>query len=61
MAIKLVLAFIAAFAVTLLIGKYLVPWLKEHGSVQPLKDEVEQKIYSGKNDDRSTGKRSDRP
>ena len=55
MALSIILFFLAAFAVTFLSGKYLVPWLKKHGFIQPLKDEVVQKIYQCKYSDNITG------
>lgn len=34
-----------AFVVSIVFGKQYIPWLKKHGFVQPLKDEVEQIVY----------------
>ena len=59
MALSIILSFLAAFAVTFLSGKFLVPWLKKHGFIQPLKEEVVQKIYRGKYNDHTTGKPKD--
>ena len=46
MIFQVVGAGVLAFAVTAGIGKKLVPWLKEHGFVQPIKKEVKDKVYS---------------
>ena len=35
-----------AFAVAALFGKRYIPWLVENQFIQPLKDEVQKKIYS---------------
>ena len=35
-----------AFAVAAVFGKKYIPWLVENKFIQPLKDEVEEKIYS---------------
>ncbi len=36
---------IIAFLVSCVFGKRYIPWLKKRGYVQPLKDEVKQKVY----------------
>ena len=59
MALSIIISFLAAFAVTFLSGKFLVPWLKKHGFIQPLKDEVVQKIYQCKYNDNSKGEPKD--
>lgn len=46
MIIQLLAAMAAAFLVSTVFGKRLIPWLEKHGIRQPTKDEVEQKIYS---------------
>ena len=57
MVIKMILAFVLAFAASVGFGKWYVPWLKKHGAKQPLKDEVAS-IYADreKTAARSAGK-----
>lgn len=50
MAIQIIGAMLAAFCITRLFGKRLIPWLEKHGFRQRTKDEVEEQIYSKKND-----------
>lgn len=45
MVIRMLGALLIAFAASYFFGKRYVPWLKEHGYVQPLKDDVKQKVY----------------
>lgn len=47
--IKVLGAGVLAFVVTTGIGKWLVPWLKDHGFIQPVKKEVETAVYSDRN------------
>ena len=47
--IKVLGAGVLAFAVSTGIGKWLVPWLKKHGFIQPVKKEVETAVYSDRN------------
>ena len=47
MIIKLLCAFIFALMISLGFGRKLVPWLKRHGFIQPLKDEVRKNVYTG--------------
>ena len=49
MTIQLLGALAAAFLVSRFFGKRLIPWLEKHDIRQITKDEVEQTIYSGKN------------
>ena len=35
-----------AFFAILVFGKGFIPWLKRNGYVQPLKDEVQQRVYT---------------
>ena len=55
MTIQIIGALLAAFCVTKVFGKRLIPWLEKHGIRQPIKDEVEQKIYTKKNDSADCG------
>ena len=48
-------ALAAAFFVSMVFGKRYIPWLEKHGIRQPAKDEVEQKIYSKRNDSADCG------
>lgn len=45
---------ILAFLITVTAGKFLVPWLKQHGFVQPLKEEVVVQLYD-ENQQKSSG------
>ena len=47
MMMKLLLAILVAFVISVAIGKWYVPWLKKHGAKQPIKDEVAA-IYAEK-------------
>lgn len=38
-----------AFVVSLVFGKQYIPLLKNHGFIQPLKDEVNQTVYQASN------------
>ena len=51
MALKMIAAFLLAFGFTAVSGKFLIPWLKEHGFAQPLKDKVEEKIYNDREEE----------
>ena len=57
MIIKMASAFLLAFLFSIFSGKYFIPWVKEKGFKQPLKEEVAKKIYSDseKNKDNSKG------
>ena len=55
MTIQIIGALLAAFCITRVFGKWLIPMLEKHGIRQPTKDEVEQKIYSKKNDSADCG------
>ena len=46
MVIWMLSALIIAFLVSYISGKLYIPWLKKHGFVQPIKDEVGQIIYN---------------
>ena len=46
MMLQMISAALLALLVCLGIGKGLIPWLKKKGFVQPLKDEVENGVYS---------------
>lgn len=48
-------ALFAAFFISKVFGQRLIPWLEKHGIRQITKDEVEQQIYSGKNDSTDCG------
>ena len=50
MTIQIIGAMLAAFCITRLFGKRLIPWLEKHGFRQVTKVEVEEQIYSKKND-----------
>ncbi|MBO5497085.1 MAG: hypothetical protein J5967_06730 [Oscillospiraceae bacterium] len=47
MVLRMLLALLAAFAVSAGFGKVYVPWLKKKKAAQPLKDEV-ARIYAEK-------------
>ena len=47
MIIWMLSALIMAFVVSFVFGKQYIPWLKKHGCIQPLKDEVKQIVYQG--------------
>ena len=55
MTIQIIGALLAAFCISRFFGKWLIPMLEKHGIRQPTKDEVEQKIYSKKNDSADCG------
>ena len=55
MAIQIIGAMLAAFCITRLFGKRLITWLEKHGFRQRTKDEVEEQIYSKKNDSADCG------
>ena len=44
MALRILIAFLAAFLVSSVFGKYYIPWLEKKNARQPLKEEV-AKIY----------------
>lgn len=46
MIIWMLSALIMAFVVSFVFGQQYIPWLKKHGFVQPIKDEVGQIIYN---------------
>ena len=48
MIIQLLCACLLAFLVSRVFGKQLISWLQRKEIVQPLKDEVEKQVYSGK-------------
>ena len=50
MLLQLTGAALLGFAISALVGKGLVPWLKKNGFVQPLKEEVAQ-IYTTEDND----------
>ena len=50
MIIWMLSACIVAFLVSFVFGKQYIPWLKKHGCVQPLKDEVKNIVYEEVND-----------
>lgn len=39
-------ALLLSFLVSIVAGKQLIPWLKNNGFIQPLKEEVEKGVYS---------------
>lgn len=43
-------AIVLSFGVSLIFGKEYIPWLKNHGFTQPVKDEVADKIYNKQED-----------
>ena len=49
MLIQLLGAIVLAFLASLAFGKVLIQWLKKHDIVQPLKDEVQQQVYTEEN------------
>ena len=50
MAVKMMIAFLLSFLISIGFGRIFVPWLKKHSFSQPLKDEVAQ-IYTEKEND----------
>ncbi len=50
MAIQVLGAVFLTFLLSRLFGKCLIPWLEKKGIRQPLKEDVEQKVYGEKND-----------
>lgn len=53
MIVQVIGAGVLAFAVTAGIGEKLVPWLKEHGFAQPIKEEVKDRVYSQEKSDKA--------
>lgn len=51
MVIKMIIAFVLAFLITIGIGKVYIPWLRQKGFSQPLKHEVAQ-MYEEKNEEK---------
>ena len=51
MTVRLILAFVIAFATAAVVGKFYVPWLRKRGASQPLKEEV-ARIYEENEHDR---------
>lgn len=49
MTVQILGAVFLTFLLSLLFGKRLIPWLEKKGIRQPLKEDVEQKIYAEKN------------
>ena len=47
MTIQILGACLLAFLVVFLFGRYLVPWLGKNGFTQPIKKEVDDRVYSG--------------
>ncbi len=48
MAIQVVCAGVLAFLAVRIFGKKFIPWLEKHDFTQPVKDEVNQNIYTEK-------------
>ena len=48
MAIQIVCAGVLAFLAVRIFGKKFIPWLEKHDFTQPVKDEVNQNIYTEK-------------
>ncbi len=61
MLFKIIGAGVLAFAVSAGAGRKLVPWLKEHGYVQPLKQKVADEVYSQKEKDAAGSAESEEP
>lgn len=49
MAVKMIIAFVLTFLITIGFGKFFVPWLKNHNFSQPLKEEVAQNYTEKEN------------
>lgn len=56
MAVKMMIAFVLSFLISIGFGRIFVPWLKKHSFSQPLKSEV-ARIYTEKDND--TNKEND--
>ncbi len=54
MATKMIIAAVMAFLFTAVFGRVYVPWLKNHGAAQPLKEEV-AKIYEERENSEKAG------
>lgn len=52
MVMKMLIAFMLSFLISIGFGKFFIPWLKQNAFSQPLKDEVAQ-IYSEIDNDTS--------
>ncbi len=50
MLIQILGAVILALLFVTVFGRGFVPWLVKHGMIQPLKKEVEEKVYSEEDD-----------
>ncbi len=57
MALKLLCAFLLAFLTSTLFGRRLIPWLKDHGFTQVVKDEVKERVYAKNGNDGPHGSR----
>lgn len=44
--VQVLVALFLGFFVSMLLGKRYILWLKKHDLIQPIKEAVEQKIYS---------------
>ena len=44
-------ALLLAVVISMVFGKRFIPWLEKKGIIQPLKKQVEEKVYAEKNKD----------
>lgn len=51
MMIQILGALLLAFLISTVFGKRFIPWLEKKGIIQPLKKQVEEKVYTEKNKD----------
>ena len=49
MLIRIVIAVLVAFTSSKILGKKMIPWLEKKGFVQPIKEEVKEKVYTERN------------
>ena len=44
-------ALLLAVVISMVFGKRFIPWLEKKGIIQPIKKQVEEKVYTEKNKD----------
>ncbi len=52
MAIQILIALLIAFFFSMFFGKKYISWIEKKGFIQPLKEEVKEKVYSEENEDK---------
>lgn len=60
MAVKIMIAFMLSFLISIGFGRFFVPWLKRHSFSQPLKEEIAQ-MYERKDNDTNKGNELNNP